>query len=320
MGSLQPHLSHGLVPTTAVCLLGQPAAIDKTAVSLNTHLLNHWDADAFVFAHNANPEHQPSDHEVAMLRDRLGPRVVTLSFSRGATTDVMRSASKWMTGWNASEYAVSHQAHPVHHWNVRKECFEAIQRHEFHRGVRYESFMRVNLDTMLFRPLPRDLIAMTHRSKCTAVVPKGDDLNGRMLIANRCGFEADAHILQFMQTVGDQNVREEWSIEAANEKNLVAHGTKLLREPIAQCQLGADGACTPRALHALAISADLMPALLREHRHLCGGLLATHRYAACDPKRKQLPDGHELVQTDSARSEDPGFCVLQRRCYEQTTA
>ena len=66
----------------AVCVIGQPRSISLTARALNSNLLDHWDADAFVHAHRDDSWSGEPDK----LRRLLGPRVVDLSLVAGVDT------------------------------------------------------------------------------------------------------------------------------------------------------------------------------------------------------------------------------------------
>ena len=304
-------------PNTAVCLMGGPRAIALTAESIRIHLLDVWDADAFVLTH-ADADQQA--REAASLREQIGPRVVSLSFRRGL--NAQGSQAWWLTSKHATAWKV--HGHPVEQYAARLACISDVRRYEARRNSsaahsaglqhrpNYEFLIRLRMDVLLLQPVPLNYQLELRRTPCSVLVPSGEDytgLNDRLLLGTTCGFEADASITTFMASIGDRHLTETWNPEVANLRNLLASRTPLLRRVFAHCLVDGDGACRMRA--ELAASLRLLPSLLEERPYLCGALLLNA--GPCDPRRIYYA-GIRIVADDEGRAQDPGFCSLQKQC------
>ena len=142
----------------AVCLVGGLRSIDDTAASLNSNLLAHWDADAFVVGLTPG---EPSDTECDRLKGP-GPRVVRVTI--GPASRVLDQQLLQAT----QSAPLMQQAHLVHaepqtDWTrrfaeqflTRKACRDLVIEHEQQTGRKYEAYARVRLDTFLLEPFPR---------------------------------------------------------------------------------------------------------------------------------------------------------------------
>ena len=177
----------------AVCLLGQPRSLTLTARSLRTNLLEHWAADAFVFAHT-DFESEPTPEEVDKLRGLIGSRVVTVNLTAGVSESVAAQAAVWSEKWKV-------YGHPLAQWASRQACHHAVVRHEKARGAAYSVYVRLRLDTLFLAPVPllflRELRAAGEGGSAggcdvqrgVALVPSGEDyggVNDRLLFGDAC--------------------------------------------------------------------------------------------------------------------------------------
>lgn len=301
----------------AVCVIGQPRSISLTARALNSNLLDHWDADAFVHAHRDDSWSGEPDK----LRRLLGPRVVDLSLVAGVDPAVALAAASWAANWSV-------HGSPLAQYESRARCYEQVARHEERRGAAYAVYVRVRLDSLLLAPVPLAHLATLRRAAasaaCTALVPEGEDYGGlqdRMLLGTRCAFAADSAILTTMAKLGGRHIANHWNPEVANAHNLDAAlgAAVVVRVPLAACLLSIEGAC--RLGGELVLSERILGAsLLSKRPHLCGDRLlagggggsvaASH---ACDPLRP-------AIQDDAMRAVDPGFCALEQRCINVSSA
>lgn len=310
-------------PRTAVCLVGQPRSLELTAVGLRAHLLDHLDADAFVIAHTES-ELEPTFEEIRDVRQRIGSRIVYMQMTAGPVNQ-----SNW------TDWAV--HGHPLSQWSSRRECAHAITNIEAARGVSYKIKARVRMDMLLLAPVSTRLLAPMLKAvhgSCedgrsgTALIPSGEDyggLNDRMLFGDACAFAADSSILDFMTTLGGRHIREGWDVETAHQANLRNRGVAVLRTPMAGCLLDVDGSCKLRG--ELVHAAHHVPRLLETWPHLCGALMlrpSARDGERCNPRRHTFvgPDGElaPLIADAPMRSEDPGFCILERRCRAAAAA
>ena len=206
---------------TAVCLMGGPRALALTAESIRIHLLDVWDADAFVLTH-ADEEQQA--REAASLRKQLGPRVVSLSFRRGLNVEGSQARdSWWLTSKHASAWKV--HGHPVEQFAARLACISDVRRYEARLNSSawpplppYEFLIRLRMDVLLLQPVSLSYQSELRRTPCSVLVPAGEDytgLNDRLLLGTACGFEADASIATFMASLGDRHLTEGWNPEVA---------------------------------------------------------------------------------------------------------
>ena len=189
----------------AVCLVGElPGSISLTADALRSRLLDHWGADAFVVARTEPGVEFDKEREERQLRLQLGPRTMSLDLKEGTELESPRETQQMSM------------------LNGRADCLTAIRQHEVRRGAKYDVFVRMRLDAMLFEEMPRGLVSMiAAKAPCTAVVPMGEDWNGlneRMLIGDRCAYEADAEIAKFVGASGDRN---KWDLEKMHELKCV---------------------------------------------------------------------------------------------------
>jgi len=303
-------INGGALSTTAVCLLGQPTAVEYALPTLRAEL-DAWDADAFVFA-SASSEREPNATEAEALRGRVGPRLVEFNLSSSVPELYREQATGWYSKWVT-------RGHPVEQWVARLLCHDAVVCHEASRGATYEFYIRLRLDIMLFRSIPTDFQVSLRRSPCTVIIPTLENwhgINDRILLADQCGFRVDAQLFEFMSTVGDRHHDEKWNPEMAEKANLFRSAVTVLREPILHCILREDNSCSITSWQSLTMSSHLMPNLVQMHPHLCGNL----RYATspCDERRKRFEYvkdgiwGHQKVLPGFGG--DPGFCKLQERC------
>lgn len=299
------------LPTMAVCLLGQPRAVRHTVPAVRQNLLDEWGADAFVFAHSME-EREPTASEVDYLRALLGPRVITFSYNRGPGQAVVDNTS-WAADWDV-------HGSPLQQWEPRPQCLAAVARQEATRGRTYAVYFRLRFDVMFFRPvaLPHALMAQIHDEPCMAVVPTGEDWNGnndRLIVANRCGFAADADIASFVEQISPRQIEHNWTLEETHAENLAANNVTVRRHTVIQCLLEDRGSCSPTSFHSLDLSVrDASAHLLVDHRTACGTLLDGEQQ--CDPGRTMLPGGRNLLQDEAMAALDPGWCSLQARCLE----
>jgi hypothetical protein len=212
-------------------------------------------------------------------------------------------------------------------------CYRAVTQHEVSRGYRYDFYLRVRLDTFLFRAVPTAFQASLRRSRCTVMIPIGEDFKGvndRMMIADHCGLKRDSHMMDFMSTVDDitsmvyiggkyHNVT--WDAEMAQKALLERNATTVLREPILNCILRDSSHCSVSAWQSLSVSARLMPTLLQTHRWLCGiHLRNASTDEPCNEKRRKLVyfkhrrKLEQMFPYDANFTDDPGFCELQHAC------
>ena len=284
----------------AICLLGQQRSIELTAPNIREHLLDYWDADAFVHSHSDDGDDGKSAASAASrLHQLLGPRVVSLTMSDGVDADVASSAAAFAL-WRV-------YGSPLAQYEARAGCQGQIVQHtRARRQTAYKYFARMRLDMLLLQPVP---LAFLDRLKtnCTAIVPAGEDyggLNDRMLFGDSCAFAMDAGIMGAVARLDGRHIAEGWNPERANAHNLATLGGGLERPPLAACLLTVEGACKLRG--ELVQSEALLPNLLTEKPHLCGSLLTAANADPCDPTRFVIAD-------DAMRARDPGFCALEKR-------
>jgi hypothetical protein len=298
--------------------------------TLRTKLLDPWEADAFVFAHVPdNEHHEPSAAEEEALRIRIGPRLVEYNLNRSVPQSFVQQANAtWLRSWKT-------KGHPVEQWATRLLCYKAVLQHEVSRGYPYEFYFRVRLDTIFFRTVPTAFRASLRGSNCTVMIPTGENFKGvndRMIIADRCGFRLDSHMLDFMLTAGDtssivyirgKSHNETWNPELAQKALLESGDMTVLREPMPNCILrDTHGtSCSVTAWQSLSISARLMPTLLQTDRWLCGlSLKNASTDEPCDKERRKIvyhnhSDRHKIEWPyDANFTDDLGFCKLQDAC------
>jgi len=307
------------------------------------YLLEHWEhTDGFVFGHTHEDDANDAQSVAQQLWALLGPRVVTVNLTSAVAPSVVERAASWAEDWHP-------HGHPLEQYASRTECFDAVRRAEAVRGAEYAVFVRIRLDMQLFQPVPVAFLqAVVARQAeggaCAVFVPTGEDfgnvlindlvdearmtqireeqpdlatwqgINDRMLVGTRCGMQADASIIEFMASVAPNQTTQNWNCEMAQLANLQSHNLTILRQPMANVLVLANGSLHPSSMSSLAITDSIIPNFVARNYGLCGELLLAAADDDCTTNRQELPGGSRVVQDPGSFHTDPGFCQLQRQC------
>ena len=265
-----PVAASSSVPKVAVCLVGELRSVDLTGPTLRTHLLDHWRADAFVSA-LASETTEPNER--MRLEGVFGPRLKAIEldlpsalldekllrqtiaapaqartqhfFDNGSRTDLSRKQSE--------------------QWLNRRRCRELVLAEEVRRGVPYEAYARVRLDTWLFMPMPLAMLQAVLKGDAAgaeagfaraepsfrAVVPVGNDFgpcpscaaSDKLLLGGAAAFAADANVHESMIDGALPVLHDVWLPEVLHKAHLTSRAVAVARLPLAFCILSTAGEC-----------------------------------------------------------------------------
>jgi hypothetical protein len=319
---------------TAVCLSGMPHSLWRTAPSVREHVLDAWDADAFLVAQLGGAEQRSTRSDSRAAAAALGPRL-RLAVHRTSRQLLDPELYGRVLEWNGSRVrrgpnvggSAGYKGWILQLLN-RESCLRVVLHSEAASGVRYRVYARLRLDSLFLAPLPR---SMLEASPNVAIVPAGDawgqspqGLCDRMLVGGFREFEADARLWVTFRDNPEGIIEPGYITESATRAHFLLHGINVRALPIAYCTINTEGAC--RYPEHLSISVSLLgPELLREHPELClcndtlwCNLLIPRPCSLthtkwCNVQSTWCSDTH-FVQTDATKLSDPAFCKLTNAC------
>ncbi len=304
--------------STAVCLIGQPRTLPETADSLRNHLLDEWQADAYVVT--LLDDSAPPISALLEAFAMLGPRVRGMVagnleevFGRANQRRILLNSKAHDRSVYVSAINRNLKVAGINQFLERARCFDLVRQAERKRGYPYEVYARVRLDTLLFQPIP------INRLRRSAMIPAGERyapigakvpcVTDKMVIGDNHTFRADSTVWKaFLPGAPEDITFPGWLNECVQEKWLLSQGIALSPQPLAYCIWGRTGC---RFFGELRRSANLLPDLLATRgKVLCRALLATLRdHEKCSPLRSFFPP----PDFDSS-TEDKGMCDLVGKC------
>ena len=317
----------GRLTGLAVCLQGRMSAVPTTILSFRKYLLDPWNADAFVVAIRDGDE-DGLNHSAKLLKRHLSGRLKHLSYDSSSNLfhglpleELANPHGAWKTSFHArrpnGRYTALGFARQL---LTRWVCADAIFNHETQSDMRYSTYARVRLDTLLFQSVPA--MFLTFDSGHEAAVPLGEDygaqelgalraINDKMLFGVRRAFLTDASEWQSMLK-RTEPLPQGWIPESlhAAHLNMTLRVAGIRRVPLAHCIVAVPGvSCRfgTELAQTLQIVGSGAGELLRKHPHLCDGVLPRPMGTRCDSKR--------FIQAPrDALKQDPGLCSLAERC------
>ena len=249
------------LPSVAVCFVGELRSSSRTAPAARAHLLDEWDADAFVVALvNMNITTQAAD--VIALRAAFGRRLVASRFGDAdelldphllATlpfAPAMEGSFEIASGRSERRRAFAEQL------LNRKACHELVKRHEIDRAAPYSTYSRVRLDAMFFAPPPISYATHAAAEPRLVIVPTGDrwgqhgdGYSDRMIVGGSTAFEADATVWRSLLDNPSgrfSSVQNQWIMETVACRASISTVHSLAQRAVAQCALS-KGRCTMRS-------------------------------------------------------------------------
>ena len=295
----------------AVCVVGQPRAVNFASDSIRRSILEPWDADAFFVSQLSRADRAESIRSAALL----GPRVrlaVHVQPDRMVDKSLFESVLHG-AGANFSKGSIVLYDQWVMQLMTRYACWRLVRHTEAASDSRYATFARVRSDSMYFAPLPLPASLQPD----VVVVPAGDQwghdgsgVSDRMVIGGRAAFEADATMWQSMRDNPTKFLQAGWIAEGVTRFHLEHRGLRVQQQQMAYCTVSRTGHC--RLAEHLAISLALEgPGLLTRFPQASAcGRTPVWGWDKCQLDRSRNGACITNFQTEPAKLSDPGFCKL----------
>eukprot|EP00472_Partenskyella_glossopodia_P010075 CAMPEP_0197538368 /NCGR_PEP_ID=MMETSP1318-20131121/59607_1 /TAXON_ID=552666 /ORGANISM="Partenskyella glossopodia, Strain RCC365" /LENGTH=468 /DNA_ID=CAMNT_0043096763 /DNA_START=593 /DNA_END=1999 /DNA_ORIENTATION=- len=300
---------------TAVCLTGQLRSIHLTAPSIRQHVLEHLDADGFLFGVTIGRVSPEQRADISVLGSRV--RNVILGSQPGVFDQKSYNATIASISMRKSFYLFgNNSSRDINGWSVklaammmtRWGCLSLIRKFEQIRGKPYTTYIRMRIDTLILEPMPQDFTSLAQDH--VAVIPMGEDwgaphnlgINDRLLVGGTRAFEADASI---WKSVASNKLPDKWISETAHRDHLKTSGITVVRRPLKYCLLRKDGSCKYQS-ELLEAIIESQPDLIHQCPLLCGNIGKPWE-RGCDEK-------HGWFGPESSRHKDPFRCKMKKVC------